>query len=134
MKQNKIMKRSEVPEEFTWKLSDIFESDEAWLEALEELKAYPKKYAKLQGKLGESAANLLKYFKLEDEVTLKLEAVYNYASMKGDEDTSNSKYQDFRGKAMNIYMVISGASAFASPEIMAIPDETLEGFYKEKKA
>ena len=134
MKQNKIMKRSEVPEEFTWKLSDIFESDEAWLEALEELKAYPKKYAKLQGKLGESAANLLKFFKLEDEVTLKLEAVYNYASMKGDEDTSNSKYQDFRGKAMNIYMVISGASAFASPEIMAIPDETLEGFYKEKKA
>ena len=29
MKQNKIMKRSEVPEEFTWKLSDIFESDDS---------------------------------------------------------------------------------------------------------
>jgi len=134
MKQNKVMKRSEVPEEFTWNLKDLFESDEEWLEALEELKAYPKKYAKLQGKLGESAANLLKFFKLEDEVALKAEPVFNYAMLKGDEDTGNSKYQDFRGKAMNMAVLLSSAGSFASPEIMAIPDDTLEGFYKEKKA
>ena len=29
--------RDEVPEEFTWNLKDLFESDEKWLEALEEL-------------------------------------------------------------------------------------------------
>ena len=101
MKQNKVMKRSEVPEEFTWNLKDIFESDEAWEKALEELGAYPKKFEKLQGTLGKSAANLLKYYKLSDEVSVKLEMVYNYASMKSDEDTANSKYQDFRGKAMS---------------------------------
>ena len=31
MAQNVIPKRSEVPEEFTWNLKDIFESDEAFL-------------------------------------------------------------------------------------------------------
>ena len=134
MKQSKIMKRSEVPEEFTWNLKDMFESDEAWLKALEELAVYPGKFAKLQGTLGKSAANLLKYYKLSDEVSVKLEMVYNYASMKGDEDTANSKYQDFRGKAMSTYVAIAGASSFASPEIMAIPDETMNAFYKEKKA
>ncbi len=133
MKQNKVMKRSEVPEEFTWNLKDIFESDEAWEKALEELGAYPKKFAKLQGTLGKSAANLLKYYKLSDEVSVKLEMVYNYASMKSDEDTANSKYQDFRGKAMSAYVAIAGSSSFASPEIMAIPDETMDEFYKEKK-
>ncbi|MBQ9912062.1 MAG: oligoendopeptidase F [Firmicutes bacterium] len=134
MKQNKVMKRSEVPEEFTWNLKDMFESDEAWEKALEELGAYPRKLAKLQGTLGESAANLLKYYKLSDEISLKVETVYNYASMKGDEDTANSKYQDYRGKAMSAYVAIAGAGAFAGPEIMAIPDETIDGFYKEKKA
>ncbi len=134
MKQSKIMKRSEVPEEYTWNLKDMFESDEAWLKALEELAVYPGKFAKLQGTLGKSAANLLKYYKLSDEVSVKLEMVYNYASMKGDEDTANSKYQDFRGKAMSTYVAIAGASSFASPEIMAIPDETMDAFYKEKKA
>ncbi len=133
MKQNKVMKRSEVPEEFTWNLKDIFESDEAWEKALEELGAYPKKFAKLQGTLGKSEANLLKYYKLSDEVSVKLEMVYNYASMKSDEDTANSKYQDFRGKAMSAYVAIAGSSSFASPEIMAIPDETMDEFYKEKK-
>ena len=134
MKQNKVMKRSEVPEEFTWNLGDMFESDEAWEAALEELKNYPAKFAKLQGKLGQSAANLLKYYRLSDEVSVKLETVYNYASMKSDEDTANSKYQDYRGKALSVYVAISGASSFASPEIMAIPDETMDAFYAEKKA
>ena len=128
------MKRSEVPEEFTWNLKDMFESDEAWEKALEELSAYPKKLAKLQGTLGESAANLLKYYKLSDEISVKVENVYSYASMKGDEDTANSKYQDYRGKATSAYVAIAGASAYAGPEIMAIPDETMEEFYKEKKA
>ena len=34
-----ILPRSEVPEEFTWDLRDVFASDEAWNEELEALKA-----------------------------------------------------------------------------------------------
>ena len=55
----KILKRSEVPEEYTWNLKDMFESDEAWLSEFEALKAYPEIIAKYQGTLGESAENLL---------------------------------------------------------------------------
>ena len=36
-----ILPRSEVPEEFTWDLSDVFASDDKWSEELEALKAYP---------------------------------------------------------------------------------------------
>ena len=55
-----------------------------------------------------------------------------YASCKGDEDTGNSFYQDVRGKAMNVYVSIASAAAFATPEIMAIPEETLNGFYAQE--
>ena len=34
----KILKRSEVPAEFTWNLADMFESDDAWLKEYESLK------------------------------------------------------------------------------------------------
>ncbi len=77
MADQKILKRSEVPEEYTWNLKDMFESDEAWLAEYEALKAFPAEVAKYQGKLGESAENLLAYFKGEDELTVRLENIYN---------------------------------------------------------
>lgn len=131
MAEEKILKRSEVPEEYTWNLKDMFESDEAWLAEYEALKVYPAEVAKLQGTLGESAENLLAYFKNEDELSVRLETLYTYASCSGDQDMSNAKYQDFRGKAMATIVAIESASAFATPEIMAIPEEKLNAFYAE---
>lgn len=46
-----ILPRSEVPEEFTWDLRDVFASDEAWNEELEALKAYPERLAAFAGTL-----------------------------------------------------------------------------------
>ena len=131
MAEEKILKRSEVPEEYTWNLKDMFESDEAWIAEYEALKVYPAEVAKLQGTLGESAENLLAYFKNEDELSVRLETLYTYASCSGDQDMSNAKYQDFRGKAMATIVAIESASAFATPEIMAIPEEKLNAFYAE---
>ncbi len=129
-----ILKRSEVPEEYTWNLKDIFKSDEAWLAEYEALKAYPEKVAAFEGKLGENAQNLVDFFRLDDELTVRLEKLNGYASCKGDEDTGNSLYQDFRGKAMSTIVAISSAEAFSTPEIMAIPEETLKQFYKDEPA
>lgn len=41
MATNTIPKRNEVPEEFTWDLSAVFESDEAWLAEYEALGKLP---------------------------------------------------------------------------------------------
>ena len=127
-----ILKRSEVPVENTWNLKDMFESDEAWLAEYEALKELPAKITEFKGKLGKSASDLLAFLKLEDEIDVRLTPLYGYANCKGDEDTANSFYQDFRGKAMSTYVAISGAGSFATPEIMAIPDDVLEGFYKDE--
>ena len=45
MSTKAIPKRSEVPVEDTWDLSDIFATEEAWLAELEALKALPEKIA-----------------------------------------------------------------------------------------
>ena len=129
----KIPARSEVPEEFTWNLKDIYESDDAWFADYEEQKKLPGRLAAFAGRLGESAATLLAYLRLDDEIGLALSRLHGYASRKGDEDVGNGFYQDMRGKATSLWVAVSSAGAFATPEIMAIPEETLEKWYKEEK-
>lgn len=129
MKQ--IPKRSEVRVEDTWNLTDIFENDEAWLREYEALNQLTKKISSFSGKIAENANDLLAYFKLEDDLTVRMSKLYGYASCKGDEDTANNYYQDLRGKAMSTVVALSTASAFAVPEIMSIPEEKLNAFYAE---
>lgn len=125
-------KRCDVPEEFTWDLSKIFESDEKWFEEYELLKSFPEKISAFSGKLSESADTLLDYFRLEDEISVRLEMLYTYASCKSDCDTGDGKYLDMKSKGMATYVAVASADAFSHPEIMAIPEEKLEKFYKEK--
>ena len=132
MTNQTIPKRSEVPEEMTWNLKDMFESDQAWMAEYEAMKEFPAKIAAFQGTLARSAQDLLAWFRLQDEIELRLSVLMGYASCKGDEDTGNSFYQDVRGKAMNVYVSIASAAAFATPEIMAIAEETLNGFYAQQ--
>lgn len=126
-----IVKRSEVEEQYTWNLKDIFESDELWRAEYESLKAAPESILKYKGRLSESAETLLGYFKLTDEMSIRLGKLIGYASCHSDEDTGNSFYQDMRSKAMSVYVGVSSANAFATPEIMAISDETLKEFYAD---
>ena len=132
MTNQSIPKRSEVPEEMTWNLKDMFESDQAWMAEYEAMKEFPAKIAAFQGTLARSAQDLLAWFRLQDEIELRLSVLMGYASCKGDADTGNSFYQDVRGKAMNVYVSIASAAAFATPEIMAIADETLDQFYAQQ--
>lgn len=129
MANGSIPKREQVPEEHTWNLKDIFESDEAWAKENEELKALPEKLKAYEGHLGESAENLLAFFRFEDEADVRLEKLMGYASCKSDQDTGNAFYQDMRGKAMGTVVAASSAAAFATPEIMAIPEDRLNLFF-----
>ena len=126
-----ICKRSEVPAEFTWNLADIFPSDEAWRAEYEALMPYTEKVAAYRGRLGESAETLLAYFRLDDELNVRIGRLYGYANCKADEDTSNGFYQDLRGKALSLSVALSGAGAFAASELLALSDETLDRFYAE---
>jgi oligoendopeptidase F len=132
MFDNKIPTRDEVPQEFTWNLKDMYENDEAWLKEYKDLEQVPGEIAAYQGRLGDSAETLLSYLRLDDRVSLRLEMLMGYASCKGDQDLANGFYQDMRGKAMSRCVEISSAAAFATPELMAIPEETLNDFYAQR--
>ena len=124
-----ICRREQADPAYTWDLSGLFESDESWLKEYEALKALPGELAACQGHLGDSAEELLGFLRLEDQVSLRLEALMSYANCKADEDTGNGFYQDLRGKAMARCVELSSASAFAASEILALEEDRLNLFY-----
>ncbi len=133
MAQKKIPQRSEVSAEYKWHLEDIYESDEAFEKALTEAGTYPEKLASYQGKLSRSAADLLGYLKLDDEITEVARDLINYANRKSDEDTRVSLYSGYCERVEALFAGIGSAAAFAVPEILSISDEKMEQFYKEEQ-
>lgn len=128
---DRIPQRSEVAAEYKWKINDIYATDEAWEKDLEKAKAAAERIPEYKGQLCTSAEKLLEYMRYDDELTVLLENLINYAQRKSDEDTREAKYQDMVSRIEVVLVGISGAAAFVTPEILSISDETLDGFYKQ---
>ncbi len=129
MEDMKIRKRSEIPVEDTWATEDMYPSDEAWEAELATLDAVKERIAAFAGRLGESAQTLLEYLTDMEATNSKVELLANYCMRKSDEDTRNAFYQAMTGKFMSAVVALSAAGSFETPEIMAIPQQTLDAFY-----
>ncbi len=130
MSEERIPKRSEVPEEYKWALEDIYESDEKWTEDLEKLKTFPEKFESYKGRISTDPAALLEFERLNDELSVLADSLANYAQRRSDEDTANPYYQELLGQLMSVYTESNSASSYATPELVSVDDETFEGFYK----
>ncbi len=123
--------RASIPEEDRWRLEDIFPNDEAWEAAFHELEGLIDKLAAFRGTLGQSGEQLLAFLQLNDEVGQRAEALWGYADMRLDEDTTHPESQGRQARALNLLVRLESAVAFATPEILAIPPEQLERFLQE---
>jgi len=132
MEQHTIPKRAEQDPRFTWATVDLFASDELWKSGYEEAGPLVREAERYRGRLGESAATLLAYFRFSDQASLSLTRLYLYAHLNNDVDTADSRYQNMRGQAMSLVVAFESAAAFETPEIMAIPQETLDRFLAEE--
>lgn len=128
----KIPQRSEIPAENTWNTADIYPTDEAWEKEFDETQTLARTLPGYAGRLGESAKTLYEYLTLSMRVGDQLTNLYRYASLRQDEDTRVAQYQAMAGKAMSLYVEVSSATAFETPELLKLPQETLEQFYADE--
>lgn len=128
---NHIPAREEIPAGDKWAIEDLFESDAKFNAALEAAGGYPSRILSYKGRLGESGGTLLEYMRLNDELGLTLDALANYAQRKSDEDTRVAAYQEMCSRVTRFAVGVQAASAFETPELLAIPDGTLARFYSE---
>lgn len=129
--EHKIPVRSQVDPQFTWATTDLFATDEAWEAEIPKLREILEKLKGYQGKLGESGENLLAFLQLNDQFTRMADPFAGYAMYKKDEDTRNPVYQKMSGQMHNLLLEAQEATAFFTPEVLQLSDETLAAFYKE---
>lgn len=128
----RVPQRSEVSEDNKWRISDIYASDEAWEKDLGRAGEFAEKISGYKGQICASAEKLLEYLRLDDDLSLLFDSLINYAQRKSDEDTRVAKYQEMCGRLEMLYVRIADASAYVTPELLSISDETMDGFYKER--
>lgn len=127
----RIPERSEIALEDRWAIEDLYANDELWYEDLEKMKALTLKLADYAGHLGQDSATLLTYCEATEAAMELLGNLIEYAGRRNDEDTRVGKYQEMYGRAISAYVALTSATAFDTPEIMAIPDANLARFYAE---
>jgi len=124
------MERTEVQLKYTWKLEDIFPSDEEWEKAYEAALS-GLAFSQYAGKLGDKKT-LLEYYKQNDEFGKKLEKLFGYASMKHDQDSRVGKYTAYRGKAEMLYSKYCAQVAFYDSEMASQSEEYLNSLLSDK--
>ncbi|HEY7347539.1 MAG TPA: oligoendopeptidase F [Ktedonobacterales bacterium] len=129
--QTTLPKRSEVPVELTWNLESIFETPESWEQAFIRVNDELPKLSAFQGALGNSAQTLYEALHLDSTLSEALGKLYVYASMRSDEDTSNSTNLARLSRVTTLATKVGAASAFMTPEILEIPQDRIEGFLRE---
>lgn len=120
--------RNEVLEENTWKMEDMFSSDEVWEEEYQKLEKDMERLSVYQGKLGDSADSLYQALCCYSDMACRLERIVVYANQKLHQDTRNGKYQGFAGKARNLEVKFDGVSAYLEPEILTIREDLLREY------
>lgn len=126
--------RNHLEEKYTWDLTTIFATDQAWEEELSTLSADVDAAKALAGHLLDSSDSLLKTTETYMGLMRRLEKLYVYASMKNDEDTAVAYYQELQAKATALYAKLSETFAFYEPEFMALSEEDYAKFLKETPA
>lgn len=129
----KLPSRNDIKVEDTWRLEDIFPTDDAWEKEYNEVQKALPKLADFKGKLGESATSLYEALSYQDEVMERLGKLYTYAHMRYDQDTTNSKYQALNDRARNLYTQASSISSYIVPEILSIDEAKIKQFLEEKE-
>ena len=124
-------RREQIPERYRWDTTRLFENDEAFSRALSEAKDLEEEYEIWEPTAMSSGAGLLGYLRFDDDATLELERLFNYVSRRADEDTRVGKYQDLKAQLRALIARVGAASAWLAPKLLALSDETLDGWYAD---
>ena len=126
-----IRERKDIPQKDTWALEDLYATDADWEKALARMQARMPELSEFDGKLAQNGQTLCAFLALLEELDTQAESLGNYAMRRGDQDTRDANYQAMNGKFISAVTELSAGLSFATPEIMAIPEEDLEGFYAD---
>jgi len=133
MAETGLRTREEIPAEAKWAIEDLYKNDSEWEADFTRLKERLPELSAYEGRLGESAQTLLSMQRLCDELNMIAEKVYVYANQRLHENTDNATYQNLSSRAQSLLVEMSERTSYIEPEIMELPEGTIERFLQENE-
>lgn len=128
-----VRKRSEIPEQYRWRLEDIFATNDDWEKEFAAVKEAIPQIGAFAGKLGESPARLARCLDLMFDTVERFERVIVYAFTRRDEDTTNPTYQELYDRAQRLAVELTTATSFVEPEILQLSQEQLDEYLSSQE-
>jgi oligoendopeptidase F len=124
--------RANIADGYKWNLNDLYPTMDAWQQAKTGIGAKIKAIGDYKGKLGKSAADMYRALSYYSDVEKEFVRMYVYASMLSDQDKRESAPLSMEQEMAQIETEFSKTVAFIDPEILAIPQEKIDGFFKSE--
>ncbi|MCY7844483.1 oligoendopeptidase F [Bacillus haynesii] len=126
-------KRSEVPQELTWNLTDLFYSYEAWEDALVKIEEDLISIGSFKGRLHEGADVLLDCLILQEKRLERLVRAAAYTHLRKSEDLTNPVNQADASRMAALRAKLNAGLSFIQSEILEFPENQVETYIKSEK-
>jgi oligoendopeptidase F len=113
--------RTSIDPAYTWDLSAIFPSWEAWEEAMADLEQRIGSFKALAGTLGQSGARLRDALQAHDAIGQLSYRVWYYPSLAHDEDQRDNVSAARRQRVQLLFARLEHATSWFNPELLTVP-------------
>ena len=117
--------RKDVPNQYKWKISDIYPSVEAWQLDKEKLKELLSKVEETSKGWTDSPQKMLSMLSLADEINLKSLHLYSYSKRQYDTDMSNSLFQNMKGEIQTLGVEANLKLTFINIDLLKMDEKTV---------
>ena len=133
MPDTEILKeRKELDSQYQWDLTPMYHDDAAWEAELATLDEQIQGMAAFEGTL-KDAVSIGAYLDAATALARKLSNLYCYASLRRSEDTRAEAGQSMYVRVNAKYAQMMAAMSFAEPEILSLPEDTLQAIVNDEQ-
>lgn len=125
--------RADIPAQYKWDLTHMYKDQAAWEADFKKAEKLAKEFGKHQGKLAASAEQLAAALNDYSNLMRVIEKVYVYANLSFDVNSANPSLQELSDRATTLYTLIGEKTAWLVPEIIAIPDKSMQAYLGTKE-
>ena len=129
---DKIKTRNEIDSSDKWSIDLIYKDVDSFNKDLKKVELEIEKLIELSKVFTESSEKFKEFFIQDEVVSRLLDKLAIYAHCKNDEDKTNSKYQEIKGKITNLYAEYSEKTSSVIPNILKMNKEVVYQYINEQ--
>lgn len=124
--------RKDIPVEYTWKIEDLYPSDDAWRKDKDVAVDLISKIDGLQKNWTSSSSNMISLLELISQINIKSGVLYAYASHQAASDIGDTKFQKMEGELQSIFVNYYSKLSFINPDVIALGKENVDKYISEE--